>query len=139
MSSPWHDIHPEQKGIASDPHGPSRSVLLCLGCGRLPPHTGSEAICPACIPPNGSCDCPGCALVQAHGDALAVEVAEAALAFRPHVRTIASPGGILTGDRLESALRRYAADTGRDLRAPLPDGRDATRATTNSSTEENGR
>jgi hypothetical protein len=77
MSSPWHDIHPEQKGIVSDPHGPSRSVLLCLGCGKLPPHTGSEAICPACTPPNASCSCPGCALVQPYRDRLDVLAEEA--------------------------------------------------------------
>jgi flagellar biosynthesis component FlhA len=23
---------------------------LCLGCGKLPPHSGSSAICPACTP-----------------------------------------------------------------------------------------
>lgn len=51
---------------------------------------------------------------------LAVEVAEAALAFCPHVRTIASPGGVVTGDRLESALRRYAAATGRAYGLPAP-------------------
>jgi hypothetical protein len=53
----------EGKGVVDDPHGPSRGALLCLGCGKMPPHTGSEAICPACVPPNGTCDCPGCRLV----------------------------------------------------------------------------
>jgi hypothetical protein len=77
MASDWHDIHPELQGIVSDPHGPSRSALLCLGCGRLPPHTGAEAICPACLPPNGTCDCPGCALVKPYRDALEVLAEEA--------------------------------------------------------------
>jgi hypothetical protein len=38
---------------------------LCLGCGRLPPHQGCAAICPACTPPNGTCDCAGCSLASA--------------------------------------------------------------------------
>ena len=37
----------------------------CTGCGVLPPHEGCKAICPACSPPNGTCSCPGCALVKA--------------------------------------------------------------------------
>lgn len=77
MASPWYDVHPEQRGLVSDPHSPARSVLLCLGCGMLPPHTGSETLCPACAPPNGSCSCPGCALVQPYRDRLEVLAEEA--------------------------------------------------------------
>lgn len=42
----------------------SPDAALCTGCGKLPPHEGCEHICPACAPPTGSCDCPGCALVK---------------------------------------------------------------------------
>jgi hypothetical protein len=67
----------EGAGFAVDPRGPSRSALLCLGCGKLPPHTGSETLCPACAPPNGTCSCPGCALVQPYRDRLDVIAEEA--------------------------------------------------------------
>jgi hypothetical protein len=56
----------EGKGVVEDPHGPARGALLCLGCGKLPPHTGSETLCPACAPPNGTCSCPGCDLAQTY-------------------------------------------------------------------------
>lgn len=67
----------EGKGVVEDPHGPSRGALLCLGCGKLPPHSGSETICPACYPPNGTCSCPGCALAQTYRDRLEVLAEEA--------------------------------------------------------------
>jgi hypothetical protein len=67
----------EGKGVVEDPHGPGRSVLLCLSCGKLPPHTGSETLCPACAPPNGTCSCPGCDLAQTYRDRLEVLAEEA--------------------------------------------------------------
>lgn len=38
----------EGEGVVENPHTPARSVLLCLSCGKLPPHSGCEALCPAC-------------------------------------------------------------------------------------------
>jgi hypothetical protein len=43
---------------------------LCLGCGALPPHTGSCAICAACMPPVASCDCAGCRMWRAGAEAM---------------------------------------------------------------------
>lgn len=64
-------------GYVARPGSGDERVLLCLGCGELPPHDGCSALCAACASPNGSCHCAACKLVNPylHRDRIEAAVA----------------------------------------------------------------
>lgn len=85
---------------------------FCLTCGKLPPHEGCSAVCPACAPANGTCGCAGCTLVETYRLRLEVLAEEARAMAGRH--DMSQPGHVAD---LESLAEFADAPVSRDGQA----------------------